>query len=150
MRFVQRGWSTFSVIAAIAIVAVATAAVTALLVNIFERKSEARQTYVQLVEVTEDTTDPAEWGKNWPKQYDSYKRTAISTKTTFGGHGGSEALPEQKIERDPWLKRMFLGYAFSIDDRDRRGTASGQSDNRRWAERGPAGRHAERRAPHLP
>lgn len=123
MRFVQRGWSTFSVIAAIAIVAVATAAVTALLVNIFERKSEARQTYVQLVEVTEDTTDPAEWGKNWPKQYDSYKRTAISTKTTFGGHGGSEALPEQKIDRDPWLKRMFLGYAFSIDYRDRRGHA---------------------------
>jgi nitrite reductase (cytochrome c-552) len=123
MRFVQRGWSTFSVIVAIAIVAVATAAVTALLVNVFERKSEAKQTYVQLVEVTEDTTDPAEWGKNWPKQYDSYKRTAISTKTRFGGHGGSEALPAEKIERDPWLKRMFLGYAFSIDYRDRRGHA---------------------------
>ena len=37
----------------------------------------------------------------------------------FGGHGGSEALPEEKIDRDPWLKRMFLGYAFSIDYRDR-------------------------------
>jgi nitrite reductase (cytochrome c-552) len=32
-------------------------------------------------------------------------------------------MPEQKIERDPWLKRMFLGYAFSIDYRDRRGHA---------------------------
>lgn len=123
MRAVQRGWTTLGVIAAIAIVAVATAAVTALLVNIFERKSEARQPYVRLVEVTEDTTDPAQWGINWPRQYDSYKRTALATRTRFGGHGGSEALPEEKIERDPWLKRMFLGYAFSIDYRDRRGHA---------------------------
>ncbi|CAM2064348.1 Nitrite reductase (cytochrome; ammonia-forming) [Sulfidibacter corallicola] len=97
--------------------------VTALLVNVFERKVEAQQSYVQLVEVTEDDTDPAKWGQNWPRQYDSYKKTAISTRTRFGGHGGSEALPEQKIERDPWLRRMFLGYAFAIDYRDRRGHA---------------------------
>jgi len=101
----------------------ATAVVTGLLVNIFERKSEAKTPYVRVQEVNEDTTDPALWGRNWPKQYDSYLRTAISTRTRFGGHGGSEALPDQKIERDPWLKRMFLGYAFSIDYRDRRGHA---------------------------
>ncbi len=103
--------------------AVVSALVTALLVNIQQRKHEAAKPYVRVVEVTEDTTDPAEWGKNWPKQYDGYLRTAEATRTRFGGHGGSEALPEQKIERDPWLKRMFLGYAFSIDYRDRRGHA---------------------------
>lgn len=65
---------------------------------------------------------------NWPKQHDSYQRTAVATRTRFGGHGGSEALPDQKIERDPWLKRMFLGYAFSIDYRDRRGHAFMLSD----------------------
>jgi nitrite reductase (cytochrome c-552) len=107
----------------IVVVAIATAAVTALLTSIFERKSEARDPYVRLVEVAENDTDPAKWGKNWPKQYDSYKRTALATRTRFGGHGGSEALPEEKIDRDPWLKRMFLGYAFSIDYRDRRGHA---------------------------
>ena len=112
----------------IIVVAVAAVAVAALLSNVAERKAEARHRYVRVVEVTEDTTDPAVWGKNWPKQYDSYKRTALATKTTFGGHGGSEALPEQKIERDPWLKRMFLGYAFSIDYRDRRGHAYMLSD----------------------
>jgi hypothetical protein len=79
-----------------------------------------RHPYVRVVEVGEDDTDPAKWGKNWPAQYDGYKRTAIITRTRFGGHGGSEAMPEQKIDRDPWLKRMFLGYAFSIDYRDRR------------------------------
>ena len=103
--------------------AVATALVAALLVNISERKEEARNAYVELARLTEDDTDPAIWGRNWPRQYDSYKRTALSTRTRFGGHGGSEALPAQKIERDPWLKRMFLGYAFSIDYRDRRGHA---------------------------
>jgi len=105
------------------VVAIAAIAVTALLINIAERKSESRNPYVRLVEVGEDDTDPAKWGQNWPRQYDSYKRTALSTRTRFGGHGGSEALPEEKIERDPWLKRMFLGYAFAIDYRDRRGHA---------------------------
>jgi nitrite reductase (cytochrome c-552) len=105
------------------LVAIATALLTALLVNIFERKQEQRSPWVRLTEVTEETTDPAVWGVNWPRQYDSYRLTAESTRTRFGGHGGSEALPEEKIERDPWLKRMFLGYAFSIDYRDRRGHA---------------------------
>jgi nitrite reductase (cytochrome c-552) len=111
------------VVALICFVTVATALVTALLMNIAERKREGTRPYVRLVEVGEDDTDPAKWGTNWPKQYDSYQRTAITTRTRFGGHGGSEALPEEKIERDPWLKRMFAGYAFSIDYRDRRGHA---------------------------
>jgi nitrite reductase (cytochrome c-552) len=102
---------------------IASAAVTALLMNISERKSEAKNPYVRLVEVDEDDTDPAKWGINWPKQYNTYLLTAEATRTRFGGHGGSEALPEEKIERDPWLKRMYLGYAFSIDYRDRRGHA---------------------------
>ena len=128
MRTHRNGWSNVTVIAAIAAVAVVTALVAALLVNIFERKAETRNPYVRLSEVTEDTTDPAIWGINWPKQFDSYNLTAVATRTRFGGHGGSEALPEQKIERDPWLKRMFLGYAFSIDYRDRRGHAYMLSD----------------------
>jgi nitrite reductase (cytochrome c-552) len=101
----------------------ATAGTTALLVNIFERKAEQRTPYVRVVEVGENDVDPAKWGRNWPNQYDGYKRTAIKTHTKFGGNAGSEALAPEKIDRDPWLKRMFLGYAFSIDYRDRRGHA---------------------------
>jgi nitrite reductase (cytochrome c-552) len=119
----QRGISTPVLLATIVVAAVAVAAGSALLVNISERKQEAKVTTTRLVEVTRDTTDPAKWGVNWPKQYDSYRLTAQTTRTRFGGHGGSEALPEEKIVRDPWLKRMFLGYAFSIDYRDRRGHA---------------------------
>jgi nitrite reductase (cytochrome c-552) len=116
-----RGRATFGVLGAV--VTAATIGLTALLMNIAERKAEHRQPFVRVVEVTENDTDPAHWGKNWPSQYDGYKRTAITTRTRYGGHGGSEALPAEKIERDPWLKRMFLGYAFSIDYRDRRGHA---------------------------
>jgi len=107
----------------VVVVALLSAGIAALLLNIFERKVESKNPYVRLVEVTENDTDPEKWKVNWPKQYDSYKKTSLSTRTRFGGHGGSEALPEQKIERDPWLKRMFKGYAFSIDYRDRRGHA---------------------------
>lgn len=105
------------------VITAASASVTALLMNIFERKSESKNPYVRLVDVGEDDTDPQKWGINWPKQYESYQLTAQATRTRFGGHGGSGGLPEEKIERDPWLKRMFLGYAFSIDYRDRRGHA---------------------------
>ena len=113
-----------TVLAAIIVaVAAVTAGLTALLVNIFERKAEQRTPYVRVVEVGEDDTDPVKWGKNWPAQLDGYRRTATRTATRFGGHGGNESMPEEKIERDPWLKRMFLGYAFSIDYRDRRGHA---------------------------
>ena len=112
---------------ALALVIVASASVavgvTALLTNIFEHKVEEQKPFVRVVDVGEDDTDPAKWGLNWPAEYDGYKRTAIHTSTRFGGHAGSEALPEEKIEREPWLKRMFLGYAFSIDYRDRRGHA---------------------------
>lgn len=107
----------------VAVVSLSTAGVTALLTNIFERKSEQRTPFIRAVEVGENDTDPAHWGKNWPAQYDGYRRTSLPTKTKYGGHAGSEALPEEKIERHPWMKRMFLGYAFSIDYRDRRGHA---------------------------
>jgi len=105
--------------------AVAMALVAALLTSIFERKLEARNPYVRLVEVSEETTDSAPWGMNWSREYDDYRRTVDSTRTRFGG---SEALPEQKIERDPWLERLFAGYAFALDYRDRRGHAYMLSD----------------------
>lgn len=110
-------------IAITVVAAVAGAGATALLLDVQQHKDDARTTTERVVEVTEDTVDPAIWGQNWPRQYETYLLTAQSTRTRFGGHGGSEALPAQKIERDPWLQRAFRGYAFSIDYRDRRGHA---------------------------
>jgi nitrite reductase (cytochrome c-552) len=114
----MRGKAWF--VAVVVMCAVGAVAVAALLTSIFERKQEAKNPYVRLVEVNEETTDAAFWGTNWSREYDDYKRTSDVTRTKFGG---SEVLPEEKIERDPWLKRLFAGYAFSIDYRDRRGHA---------------------------
>ncbi len=122
----ERARATITPRWAIPVFVLATAGVvltTAVLVRMVERRDEAARGPAQLVEVGEDDTDPALWGVNWPRQYGRYLLTAEATRTRFGGHGGSEALPEEKIERDPWLRRMFLGYAFSIDYRDRRGHA---------------------------
>jgi nitrite reductase (cytochrome c-552) len=104
--------------ATILITAAATYGIVALLMNINERKQEAKQHYLKLVDLTEDTIDPAEWGKNFPRQYDSYKRTAENTSRR---HGGSEAL--SRLDEDPRLKRLFAGYPFSVDYRERRGHA---------------------------
>src|SRR6185295_10430162 len=93
----------------------------ALLVTIFEHKQEARNPFYRVVEITDETEDPAVWGKNFPMQYDAYLRTVDQVRTRYGG---SEALPrsptqadprsvvsESKIEEDPRLKTMWAGYA---------------------------------------
>lgn len=102
------------------LVAGATFGVVALLVNIFERKQEARAPFVKVVEVSEVSTDPEPWGLNFPVQYESYLKTVDDERTE---HGGSSALPPSKLESDPWLKRLYAGYAFSIDYREARGHA---------------------------
>ena len=33
------------------------------------------------------------------------------------------AMPASKLEKHPWLKRLYAGYAFSIDYREARGHA---------------------------
>jgi nitrite reductase (cytochrome c-552) len=113
--------------------ALITAGIVALLVNIFERQQEARNPFYRVVELTDDTEDPAVWGKNFPAQYDDYRRTVDQVRTRFGG---SEALPraptkadprsvvaQSKIEEDPRLKIMWAGYAFAKDFREERGHA---------------------------
>lgn len=102
------------------LVATVTVIVLALLVNIFTRKQEARVPFQRLVEVDENTVDPAVWGANWPNQYDGYKRTVDYERTRYGG---SDAVPQQKLDSHPWLRKMWAGYAFSLDYREARGHA---------------------------
>jgi nitrite reductase (cytochrome c-552) len=119
----------------------ATVLLLALLTNIFERKREAREPFVRVAEVGEDTADPEVWGRNWPAEYDSYRKTSLPTATKYGGRGlgASDAGPAaQKLDRDPWLRRIFAGYAFALDYRDRRGhfySLFDQEQTRRVTER---------------
>jgi nitrite reductase (cytochrome c-552) len=117
----------------IVLAAIAAAAITALLVNIFTRQQEARNPFYRVVELNDETTDPEIWGKNFPVQYDSYKRTVDQVRTRYGG---SEAVPrtptesdprsivaQSRLEEDPRLKTMWAGYAFAKDFREERGHA---------------------------
>lgn len=121
--------------ALIVISAVVTAGVLMLLSNIYTRKWEARETVFRVVDLPPGTVDPAEWGKNYPRQYDSYKRTVDVDRTR---HGGNEALPlkrgvavgpeASKLEIDPRLRALYSGYPFSVDYREARGHAYMLSD----------------------
>ncbi|HWW75972.1 MAG TPA: ammonia-forming cytochrome c nitrite reductase subunit c552, partial [Pyrinomonadaceae bacterium] len=111
----------------------AAVAGVALLVNILQHKEEARNPFYRVVELTDETEDPAVWGKNFPQQYDAYLRTVDQVRTRYGG---SEALPhtpteadprtvvaQSRLEEDPRLRQMWAGYAFSRDFREERGHA---------------------------
>lgn len=98
--------------------AVAIFAVAYTLVTMANRKHEAATPFVRVAEIGETSTDPAPWGLNWPNQYDGYKATAGDK-----FYGGSSAMPESKLDQSPWLKRLYAGYAFSIDYREARGHA---------------------------
>jgi nitrite reductase (cytochrome c-552) len=122
-------WITLTAIVAAALAVFATA----MLVNIFQRKQEARNPFYRVVALDENTTDPVKWGQNFPMQFDGYRRTVDQVRTRYGG---SEAVPhvpsaadprsvvaQSRLEEDPRLKTMWAGYAFSKDFREERGHA---------------------------
>jgi nitrite reductase (cytochrome c-552) len=113
--------------------AVAAVALTALLVSILERKQEARNPFFRVVDLDDDTEAPEIWGKNFPLQYDGYRRTTDQVRTRYGG---SEAVPrtptdadprsvvsQSRLEEDPRLKTIWAGYPFAVDFREERGHA---------------------------
>ncbi|MDP1602674.1 MAG: ammonia-forming cytochrome c nitrite reductase subunit c552 [Legionella sp.] len=108
---------------------VGTAAVTVvtllLLESIRDRKDEATRHVFEVAQLDETIDDAEVWGRNYPRQYDSYLRTVDTQRTRFGG---SEAF--QKLDEDPRWRVLFKGYAFSIDYREERGHAYMLSDQR--------------------
>jgi nitrite reductase (cytochrome c-552) len=118
--------------------AVVTVLMALLLTNIFERKSEARNPFYRVVELTDTIDYPAVWGRNFPIQYDAYRRTVDQIRTRYGG---SEALPQEpsqadprsivaqsRLDEDPRLRQFWAGYAFATDFREERGHAYMLSD----------------------
>ncbi|HEX5705770.1 MAG TPA: ammonia-forming cytochrome c nitrite reductase subunit c552 [Pyrinomonadaceae bacterium] len=115
------------------VAAVGAVAAVALLVNIMERKQEARNPFYRVVELDDETDDPEVWGKNFPLQYDGYRRTVDQVRTRYGGSEAEPRTPTQadprsvvaqsRLEEDPRLKTMWAGYAFSKDFREERGHA---------------------------
>ena len=120
-------------LAGVGVAALVAVVALAVLINIFEKKQEARQPFFRVVEVTDTTEAPETWGRNFPLQFDLYRRTTDQVRTRFGG---SEAMPrtptdadprsvvaQSRLEQDPRLRTMWAGYAFSRDFREDRGHA---------------------------
>lgn len=108
------------------------AAITALFagVNYFSNIAESK---TEVISQTDETDDPAVWGKKFPMHYADFLKTTDQVRTRYGG---SEAVPltptqadprsvvaQSRLEEDPRLKTMWDGYAFAADFREERGHA---------------------------
>jgi nitrite reductase (cytochrome c-552) len=92
-----------------------------------------RGLFYRVVELTDETTDPVLWGKNFPLQYDGYRRTVDQVRTRFGGSEALARTPthvdphsvvaQSRLEEDPRLKTMWASYAFAVDFREEGGHA---------------------------
>lgn len=110
-------------------VAALTFIVTALLINIVEKKQEGTAAYTAVVALDETTVDPAVWGQNFPIQYEAFMRTSEFTPSLHGGTmvphdvegDPRDEVKSSKLEEDPRLVTMWQGYAFAEDYRHARG-----------------------------
>jgi nitrite reductase (cytochrome c-552) len=111
----RRTWLWIAVAFGVGIIVMA--GIAALLVNIQSRMNEQAVASQQLVPIAQDELDPAVYGVNYPRQYDSFKKTEIDTvQTPYGG-----SVPFDKLAAYPVLKKVWAGYAFSVDYNEERG-----------------------------
>lgn len=86
-------------------------------VSIMERRWEAMRPQIILQPMAEWEPNNAVWGRNYPREYESYALTAESSRHTK--YGGS--FPRDYLDEDPTLVVLFAGYGFSKDYRQARG-----------------------------
>ena len=85
--------------------------------SVAERRWEAQRPELVVTPIAEWEPDNAVWGRNYPREYESYLKTRIDdTKTKFGG-----AYPRDYLEEDPYQVILFAGYGFSKEYLQARG-----------------------------
>jgi len=85
--------------------------------SIMERRWEAQRPSMVLQPLAQWEPDNAVWGRNYPREYESYARTADDTTDTK--YGGS--FPRDYLDDDPLQVILFAGYGFSKDYLQARG-----------------------------
>lgn len=106
--------------------ALVTLGIASLLMSIMNKRNEAHTPYFPVVQLNEKSYDPAEWGKNFPRQYEGWQATKEMEVADQQAQQPTEADPrtiiaKSKIEEDPRLVTMWQGYAFATDYRHPRG-----------------------------
>lgn len=88
--------------------------------SIIERRAEAVFAYTPVVEHGQFEPRNEIWGKNFPREYETYLQTAdTSFKTKHGGSAMIDMLAE-----DPRLVILWAGYGFSKEYNQGRGQLS--------------------------
>ena len=85
--------------------------------SIMDRKAESRFAYQPQVNIPTGEPRNAVWGKNFPRQYQSYMRTADTSFVSYQGGGNLRDI----LEENPRLVVLFAGYGFSKDYNQSRG-----------------------------
>ena len=85
--------------------------------SIVERRAEAVFVNKPVVRLADYEPRNAEWGKNFPREFESYTRTSdTSFRTLYNGNTLVDMLGEY-----PQLVVLWAGYAFSLDYKQGRG-----------------------------
>ncbi|WP_158849363.1 ammonia-forming cytochrome c nitrite reductase [Algibacter sp. L1A34] len=85
--------------------------------SIVNRKNEAKYQYVPKVNIGDNEPRNAEWGKNYPAEYQSFLQTAD---TSFASFQGGSAMRDM-LDEDTNLVVLWAGYGFSKDYSQGRG-----------------------------
>jgi nitrite reductase (cytochrome c-552) len=94
--------------------------------SIIERRAEAQFAYTPQVELSEFEPRNEEWGKNFPREYQSYMQTLdTSFSSKYNGNAWIDML-----EEDPRMVVLWAGYSFSRDYNQGRGHAYAIEDIR--------------------
>ncbi len=117
-------WIGLAFVAGLAIMAGAAS----LLTSVTTHKAEEAEYPLKVVQIAPNELDPAVWGQNFPRQYDSFKKTEITGPDTETPYGG--ANPYSRLERNPILKRIWAGYSFAVDYNEERGHFYALSDQK--------------------
>jgi nitrite reductase (cytochrome c-552) len=127
-RNTRVGWLTFA--AALAV----TFTLGILVAAVIERRKESNQAPRLIVPVSQFDGDNAKWGKNFPREYESWLATAQGgSRTKYGG-----PVDFSHLERDPKLRILFQGYPFEVNYNDDRGHMHALDDVRATPRRIPA------------
>lgn len=114
------GWILFGVTVVVVVLLALFAS------SIFERKNEAYYTLQMIKPIPDDEARNEVWGENFPRQYESYRKTL---ETNFASkHGGS--VKRDYLELYPELVIMWAGYGFSKEYNQGRGHAHAIEDIR--------------------
>ncbi|HOF89709.1 MAG TPA: ammonia-forming cytochrome c nitrite reductase subunit c552 [Armatimonadota bacterium] len=121
------GWAVF------ALALCATFVLGLLAASVLERRRESAA-LLPAAPVADLEGDSAKWGESFPRQYESWRRTAEDgPRTKHGGPGHYDHLAA-----DPRLKALFAGYPFEVEYNDERGHMHALEDVRGTARMDPA------------